>query len=283
MQKTNFKFEILLRDDASTDGTTEIVKKYSDKYPDIINPLIYNENQYQKGISPFRDNVKRAKGKYIAICEGDDYWTDPYKLQKQVDFLEANEEYVLCCTSRMVVYEQEKNNEKKKNEIIHGTCDTSKILSGQVPFTQTMLFRNYKKLISDLNFFKNNITGDRALGYFLSLNGKIKNLSDITAVYRVTGKGIWSSKDQSVITFTNYLNLIEFHKQLGLKPINKYYLKSLEPYFIKNLFLANLNFFKLKKLDENMRIMGVKRYHYPIFLFYYIKDLFVFKFKKVCY
>jgi len=90
MQKTNFSFEILLRDDASSDGTAEICKNYASKYPDLINILAYDENQFSKGVKPFADNVKRARGKYIALCEGDDYWTDPYKLQKQVDFLEEN-------------------------------------------------------------------------------------------------------------------------------------------------------------------------------------------------
>jgi len=93
MQKTNFEFEILLRDDASTDGTAEICKDYASKYPDLINLLAYEENQFSQDVRPFIDNVRRARGKYIALCEGDDYWTDPYKLQKQADFLKANPEY----------------------------------------------------------------------------------------------------------------------------------------------------------------------------------------------
>lgn len=97
MQKTNFAFEVLIHDDASTDGTTEIIKEYEAKYPDIIKPIYEEENQWVKGrrgSAVF--NFPRAKGKYIALCEGDDYWTDPQKLQKQVDFLEQNQEFVLC-------------------------------------------------------------------------------------------------------------------------------------------------------------------------------------------
>ena len=90
MQQTNFAFEVLIHDDASTDGTTEIIKEYEAKYPEIIKPIYEEENQWVKGrrgSAVF--NFPRAKGKYIAMCEGDDYWTDPLKLQKQVDFLES--------------------------------------------------------------------------------------------------------------------------------------------------------------------------------------------------
>lgn len=98
MQKTNFPIEILIHDDCSTDGTTEIIRDYEAKYPDLIFPLYEEENQYQKGKAAEIDlyNYRRARGKYIAYCEGDDYWTDPLKLQKQVDFMEANPEYSVC-------------------------------------------------------------------------------------------------------------------------------------------------------------------------------------------
>ncbi len=88
-QKTDFPFEILIHDDASTDKTADIIKKYVDEYPGKITAILQNENQYSKGITISPTFVwPRANGKYIATCEGDDYWTDPYKLQKQVEFLE---------------------------------------------------------------------------------------------------------------------------------------------------------------------------------------------------
>lgn len=87
--------EILIHDDCSTDGTTEIIKEYEAKYPDLILPLYEEENQYGKGGAGKMDlyNYKRVRGKYIAYCEGDDYWTEPLKLQKQIDFLESHPEY----------------------------------------------------------------------------------------------------------------------------------------------------------------------------------------------
>ena len=91
MQKTTFPFEVLVHDDASMDGTAGIIREFEMKYPEIIKPIYETENQYSKcDGSLARIQYGRVKGKYIALCEGDDYWTDPLKLQKQFDALEAN-------------------------------------------------------------------------------------------------------------------------------------------------------------------------------------------------
>ncbi len=89
-------YEILIHDDCSTDGTTEIIKEYAAKYPDKIFPLYEEENQYSKGKVIDAYNYNRAKGRYIAVCEGDDYWTDPCKIRKQVDFMESHPDYSVC-------------------------------------------------------------------------------------------------------------------------------------------------------------------------------------------
>ena len=95
MQKTNFRFEVIIHDDASTDKTAEIIREYEEKYPNIIKPIYQTENQFSKGIKiTGQILLPKAKGKYIALCEGDDFWTSPYKLQKQVDALESNKD---CC------------------------------------------------------------------------------------------------------------------------------------------------------------------------------------------
>lgn len=100
MQKTDFPFEVLLHDDASTDGTVDIIKEYENKYPSIIKPIYQTENQHSKGVKISATfNYPRAQGKYIAMCEGDDYWLDPLKLQKQVDFLEGYPQYGLVHTA----------------------------------------------------------------------------------------------------------------------------------------------------------------------------------------
>jgi len=107
MQKTNFSFEILIHDDASTDKTADIIKKYSVHYSDLFLPIYQKINQYSQGIKPLSNFLfPRAKGKYIAFCEGDDYWTDPYKLQKQVDALERNNQIDICSHS-VIKYDED--------------------------------------------------------------------------------------------------------------------------------------------------------------------------------
>lgn len=147
MQKTDFPIEILIHDDCSTDGTTEIIREYEAKYPDLIFPLYEEENQYQQGKAAEIDfyNYRRARGKYIAYCEGDDYWTDPLKLQKQVDFLEANPEYSVCFHNYKIfnTWNREFVNNTK---LLHlNDCDITVdiFLNGKIGIGQplTMVFR----------------------------------------------------------------------------------------------------------------------------------------------
>ena len=107
MQKTNFRFVAVVHDDASTDNSAAIIREYEEKYPDIIKPIYEIENQYSKhdgSLGRIMNAAIDATGaKYIATCEGDDYWTDPLKLQKQVDILEKDESLMMCCTNCSVV------------------------------------------------------------------------------------------------------------------------------------------------------------------------------------
>ena len=102
-QKSNYNFEVIVCDDASTDNTPEIIKEYVTKYPDLFIPVFEKENRFYQ-MRELQDSlVSKARGRYIAMCEGDDYWTDPYKLQKQIDVMENNPEIMLCYTSYKVV------------------------------------------------------------------------------------------------------------------------------------------------------------------------------------
>ena len=121
MQKTDFSFEILVHDDASTDQTANIIRNYEKKYPGIIIPIYQKENQFSKNINIARQyQFPRARGRYIAICEGDDYWTDPYKLKKQVDFLETNSDYGLVHCNFDKLYEKSGRIVKKASKIKGG-------------------------------------------------------------------------------------------------------------------------------------------------------------------
>ena len=93
LQETQYKYEIIIHDDASTDGTQDLILKWQSRYPELIRTVLQKENTFSKGARPFELLLKQAKGKYIAICEGDDYWLEPSKLQKQAEFLEAHSDF----------------------------------------------------------------------------------------------------------------------------------------------------------------------------------------------
>lgn len=186
MQKTNFCFEAIVHDDASTDGTADIIREYAEKYPDIIKPIYETENQYSKHDGSLaRIMNAHMHGKYIAFCEGDDYWTDPLKLQKQVNFLEGNPEYGLVYTKAISFYQ---TLNQMKNVI--GGCGTSflDILYYNPIPTLTTCFRSdlYKSYIDEiLPFSYSWKMGDYPLWIYLSQKSKVKFMDTITGVYRI--------------------------------------------------------------------------------------------------
>ncbi len=107
MQKTQYTFEILVADDASSDGTANIIREYAEKYPDIIKPLLFTENQYSQGKRPEAQNRARATGRYIALCEGDDYWIDPEKLEKQISYMDNHPDCTFCFSNGRTRYGNE--------------------------------------------------------------------------------------------------------------------------------------------------------------------------------
>jgi len=182
MQKTNFRFEAIVHDDASTDGTATIIREYAEKYPDIIKPIYETENQYSKHDGSLARIMDEAcKGKYIACCEGDDYWTDPQKLQKQVDFMESHSEYGLIYT-KVNVYDQKL---KKITGKWGGAADSKTLLRALPIPTLSILFRNriYEKFKRDIT--EHWLFGDIPLCNYFVNESKIKYLDEITGVYRI--------------------------------------------------------------------------------------------------
>ena len=196
MQKTNFRFEAIVHDDASTDGTAEIIREYAEKYPDIIKPIYEIENQYSKKDGSLSRIMHEAcKGKYIAMCEGDDYWTDTYKLQKQVDFLENHPDYVIC-SHHYRVYMQ--NKFSFSNEILpYIDCNKSRTYTLNdfinvkwFAHPLTVIYRN--SALDFENFMKFRMKQDVVLFYSLLKKGKGFLLPDTMSVYRVHDGGVWS-------------------------------------------------------------------------------------------
>jgi len=189
IQNTDFNIEFLIHDDASTDGTANIIREYEKKYPELIKPIYQTENQYSKGVRPtFAFNIPRAQGKYIAMCEGDDYWTDPLKLQKQVDFLEANPDYIMCFTNVNDV--DEKSNIIKKKKLYYKKDIFEHI---DMPFlapTLTRVMRN--EYLNELKW--PSVKGiDNFLLTYHSKFGKTKFMDIVTAHYRRHNGGVFSS------------------------------------------------------------------------------------------
>ena len=196
MQKTNFRFEAIVHDDASTDGTAAIIKEYAEKYPDIIKPIFETENQYSK-----RDgSIKRimnehTHGKYIAFCEGDDYWIDPLKLQKQVDFLESNPEYSMSHTNNTCLNQKTQNYcsepaELIKNKLGNNITHEDIIKYPRIILTLSVLIKKsiYEYAINsdDFIFYSGKfLLGDIPIWYMAAKLGKIHYLEDKTSVYRV--------------------------------------------------------------------------------------------------
>jgi glycosyltransferase involved in cell wall biosynthesis len=223
IQETSFQFEILIHDDASTDKTSEIIREYELKYPEIIKPIYQTVNQYSKGVRPINKfNFERARGKYIALCEGDDYWTDPLKLQKQVEFLEENEEYGLVHGNCNIFFQDSNRwildaNKKhiNKNTIQNRKELFYKIISGAYKIrTATVLFK--KNLLSQIP--KNEIhflMGDTPLWLDFSQITKFKYFEEIFSVYRVLPNSASRKKEISK----------QFRFNLSMIEMRIYYLK----------------------------------------------------------
>ena len=198
MQETDFPMEIIIHDDASTDRTPEIVREYAAKYPDLIFPIFQKENQFSKGRKPLINlTLPHAKGKYIAVCEGDDYWTDPHKLRKQVDFLESHPDYISCYHDAMIV--DEDGNIVKPSKLpdnFKKDFSPEEISKGAWILTLTQCFRNVLKNIpSEVEHVYN---GDTFFNSLLGNFGRGKYMADIApAVYRLHPNSIWSILDES--------------------------------------------------------------------------------------
>ena len=202
-QKTNFAFEVILGEDESTDGTRDICKEYAINHKNIIRcylrsrkDVIYidgNPSGKFNGI----ENLKAARGKYIALCEGDDYWTDPYKLQKQVEYLENHPECSMCFHSAKIVYE---NGDKEPDIYVppekKEKFTIDELLNSNFICTCTIVFR--KGLFGDFpRWYYDSAIGDWALSILNAVHGDIGYLDEVMAVYRVHSNGYWSGKDDT--------------------------------------------------------------------------------------
>jgi len=227
-QKTNFAYEILVHDDASTDNTAEIIKEYEEKYPDIIKPIYQTENQYSKKIPISKTHqYPRARGKYIAICEGDDYWIDPLKLQKQYDILESNSEIDMCAHGVYRVDSETKEvlgtiEPSKKDRVL----TTEQVIFGEGGYigTNSLFFR--KELSFDIPKFRQIFAYDYTLQIHGSLRGGIYYIAENLSAYRWLAAGSWTVRvlsDENSEAYKSFVNKKEkMFDQLDIDTNYKY-------------------------------------------------------------
>lgn len=201
MQKTVFPFEILIHDDASTDRSADIIREYESKYPGLFKPIYQKENQYSKGVKIWADiQFPRAKGKYIALCEGDDYWTDPLKLQKQVDYMEAHPECSICCHNSVLHWYDNRSPDKPYTCLEDRDYPIEEIISKwETPATASFFFRT-DYLNGFASYMKSNpeiLIGDIPLLLYCSQEGSIHAFSDNMSVYGKHSAGWTQSFDAS--------------------------------------------------------------------------------------
>ena len=263
MQKTNFPFEYIIGEDCSSDETREIVFEYAKKYPDIIRVVTADYNVGSKANG--RRCIHKCRGKYMAICEGDDFWIDPFKLQKQVEFLEQHPKYFVV-GMRSLLYYQDLNRFSFYDDSLH--LKTSFKISSYVKHllmhTSTFCIRRDYVPHSSPNGI---LQGDIYLILHSSFRGRlnIKVLKDYGSVYRIHSGGITKSKI--------HLNLEKSFKSLT-EILNSYdvYSNFKDHYYISNRLRRDklLMDFRLSTFPKKMKIGFINFFLFTKILFNYL-------------
>lgn len=190
-QQTTFPYEIVIGDDGSTDGAPDIIRYYTKKYPDKIRAYLHAQNLGPGKPREFagRNNVllllKACRGEYVALCEGDDYWVDPQKLQKQADFLDAHPDFAICHHNVRVVYEDGSPEHSFNEPFQKSTSTMDDLLSGRwFMATASLMYRNYFLTEDFADWHAQAAAGDWALVLQLAARGDIRYLPDSMGVYR---------------------------------------------------------------------------------------------------
>ena len=205
-QKISGNLEILIHDDASTDDTIEILQEYAGKYPDVFTLFLEKENQYGKGRSYFLELFRKARGQYIAICEGDDFWSDPDKLSKQIKILEEHPECIGCCHNEVVINEDGtpwpdfyQNIYRQKEDII---LDASFLYDhNKFSHTASLLIRSelFLDMTQDMvrDYLETKANGDLKWAAMMAACGKVYLIAEDMACYRYvcSGGDSWSAKN----------------------------------------------------------------------------------------
>lgn len=272
-QKTSFPFEVLVHDDASTDHTADIIREYEAKYPDFILPIYQTENQYSKGV-PISIAIQfpRSRGKYVAFCEGDDYWIDPLKLEKQVSFLEDHDDYSSAVHNVLTV--DKDSNPLYENNF--GDNDFDFYIDGELHFPQTSSFvmrnpfRNQSesgRAISSMIF-----GSDSSYILYMQKAGKTRFFSDYMSHYRLvtdSGDSHSARKKRSNMTEFWINNELRLYRQIEAYQMDV----DISPHVFKNMCIYPFMFFVRHPNLENWKLYVKARRQFPYSEWVFLKQL----------
>lgn len=279
-QKTNFAFEVLVHDDASSDSTQSIIREYTEKYPEIFKPIYQTENQCSKGIKVSNVyNFPRAKGKYIAYCEGDDYWCDENKLQRQYEAMEQHQECSMCVHIAQIVSADES---KKLGTIPvqpwkDGVIDEedylkAMLITGWASQTSSFFVRTkyLKEYVEEKPMFSQQMqVGDLPVMLYMITKGKVYFIDEVMSCYRFAGNGSFRSKEKEEPLFAmkhlfltivaideynkytegKYESIIRTYMLIKLEAMKegrKRLLKMYEPYYLEVIYAGRDKSFRIR-------------------------------------
>ena len=250
MQKVNFSWELIIADDFSTDGTREIILEYKKKYPDFIKLILQEKN-----VGPTQnwiDLITSPTSKYIAYFEGDDYWTDPHKLQKQVDFLERNPDFAICFHNMQIIYEDNPHLNRISNINQQEITTIVNLACGNYIHTASCIFRKNFPEIPD--WFYRCPIGDYPLHLLNAQWGKIKFIDEVMGVYRVHKGGIWENKSLSY-RLEKWVDMLDIIRNKFNNDINKILNNNLHKanFHLAECYLKNDDYEKCKFYLMKMR------------------------------
>jgi glycosyltransferase involved in cell wall biosynthesis len=217
MQKTDFAFKVVVNDDASTDKTAEIIREFEQKYPDIIKPIYQTENQFSKKISIYKEFLlPQIEGDYVAFLEGDDYWTDPDKLQIQANFLDSHPQCSACGHNAKILKMNKTARNEHKGDICGGkegylSAETI-ILNGFILHLNSIMYRSKFADFPDFVYARYDLL-DMPMSVYLRFCGEIYRFDKVMSVYRFLVPGSWTVKQKENIPDEKHQKLIAFFKE----------------------------------------------------------------------
>ena len=264
VQKTNFRFEIVVHDDASPDGTVDILRQYQKEYPSLIRLIVQKENQYAKCKTPFFHLYPKLRGKYIALCEGDDYWVDPLKLQKQVEYLEKNPNFVISGHDACIIDEIGEVVQDSKLPDVHKRDYSARDLQEGNALILTLSWVFRRVLADDEAQAERSVVvnGDRFLISLLGQYGDAHYHDDISpAFYRAHEGGVWSSldtKSRDKTHITTFIRISNYYQRIGQLELADVWWKRADRVFItRYLSTAKLLKESLTRLSFLRRIRSL--------------------------